>query len=99
MLSTKLKTHEVSQFFLKNLLNFIQPCANSIFNIDNPYGIKPLTRLRLGLSHLHDHKFRYSFKDTLNRLCYYGNDAETTTHFFLHYPSFHTPRQTLLNNE
>ena len=30
----------------KSLLNFIRPCANSIFNIHNPYGIKLLTRFR-----------------------------------------------------
>ena len=84
--------------FKKNLLNFIRPCANSIFNIHNPYGIKLLTRLRLGLSHLCDHKFRHCFQDTLNPLCDCGNDTETTTHFFLHCPSFHTSRQILLNN-
>ena len=27
-----------------------------------------------------------------------GNDTETITQFFPHCPSFHTPRQTLLNN-
>ena len=44
------------EIFKKNLLNFIRPCANSIFNIHDPYGIKLLTRLRLGLNHLRDHK-------------------------------------------
>ena len=84
--------------FKKNLLNFIRPCANSIFSIHKPYEIKLLIRWRLGLSHLHDHKFRHCFQDTLNPLCDCGNDTETTTYFFLHCPSFHTPRQTLLNN-
>ena len=84
--------------FKKNLLNFIRPCADSTFNIHNTNGIKLLTRLRLGLTHLHDHKFRHCFQDTLLPLCDCGNDAETTTQFFLHCPSFHTPRQTLLNN-
>ena len=84
--------------FKKNLLNFMRPCANSIFNIHNPYGIKLLTRLRLGLSHLRDHKFRHCFQDTLNPLCDCGNDTEITTRFFLHCPSFHILRQTLLNN-
>ena len=84
--------------FKKNLLNFIRPCANSIFNIHNPYGIKLLTRLQLCLSHPCDHKFRHCFQDTLNPLCDCGNDIETTTHFFLQCPSFHTPRQTLLSN-
>ena len=43
-----------------------------------------LTRLRLGLSHLHDYKFRHCFQDTLNSLCDYGNDTETKRYFFLH---------------
>ena len=70
----------------------MQPCANSIFNIHNPYGTKLLTRLRLSLSHLCDHKCRHRFQDTPNHLCDCGNDTETTAQFFLHYPSFHTPR-------
>ena len=32
-------------------------------------GIKYLTRLRLGLSHINDHKFRHNFQDRLNSLC------------------------------
>ena len=31
-------------------------------------------------------------------MCDCGNDTETITHFFVRCPSFHTPRQTLLNN-
>ena len=97
-LDCKIRNSRSLSIFKKNLLNFIRPCANSIFNIHNPYGIKLLTRLRLGLSHLRDHKFRHCFQDTLNPLCDCGNDTETTTHFFIHCPSFHTPRHTLLNN-
>ena len=96
ILIVKLETREVSQF-LKNLLNLIRPCSNSIFNIHNPYRIKLLTRLRLGLSHLYDHKFGHCFQDTRNPLCDCSNDTETTTYFFLHCPSFQTPRQTLLS--
>ena len=32
-------------------------------------GIKFLTRLRLGLSHLNGHRFRHKFQDCLNSLC------------------------------
>ena len=84
--------------FKNNQLNYIRLCANRNFNIHNAYGIKLLTRLRLGLSHLRDHKFRHCFQDTLDSLCNCRNDTETTAHFFMHCPSFHTPRQTLLNN-
>ena len=84
--------------FKKDVLNFIRSCANSVFNINSPYGIKLSTRLQLGLSHIRDHKFRHCFQDTQNPLCDCGNDTETVTHFFLHCPSFHTSRQILLNN-
>ena len=43
--------------FKENFLNFIRPYANSIFDIHDSYGIKLLTRLRLGLSPLWDNKF------------------------------------------
>ena len=81
--------------FKKKLLNFIRPCANSIFDIHNPFGIKILTRLRLGLSLFHEHKFRHCFQDTLNPLCEWAKDIESTMHFFLYYTNFHIPRQTL----
>ena len=41
------------------------------------------TRLRLSFSHLHEHKFRHGFKDTLNPLCSCSIEAKTTTHYFL----------------
>ena len=44
--------------FKKNLLNFIRP-PNSC------KGVKYLTRLRLGLSHLRGHKFKHSFQTLL----------------------------------
>ena len=70
-----------------------------IFDIDihNPKGIKLITRLRLGLSHLREHKFKHSFQDTLNPLCNCGQDIESTAHFFLHCPFFINERHTLLS--
>ena len=43
------------------LLKFVRYIANSVFDIYNPDGLKLLTRLRLGLSHLRYHKFRHNF--------------------------------------
>ena len=57
---------------------------NSIYNIHDPVGIKYLTRLRLGFSHLNEHKFRHNFQDCLNPLCSCGLEVETTNHYFLH---------------
>ena len=80
--------------FKKKLLNFIRPCANSIFDIHNSLGIKLLTRLCLALIDLHEHKFRHCFQDTLNPLCEYGKDIESTIYFFLHCTNFLIPRET-----
>ena len=68
--------------FRKALLNVIRPSENKIFNIHDQVGIKLLTRLRLGLSHLLEHKFRHNFEDTLNLLCSCSNEAKTMLHFF-----------------
>ena len=68
------------------------------FKCHNPKGIKLLTILRLGLSHLREHKFKHSFQDTLNTLCSCGLDIETSSYCFLHCPLFHAEQSTLLNN-
>ena len=68
--------------FRKALLNVIRPTENKIFNICDQVGIRLLTRLRLGLSHLCNHKFRHNFEDTLNPLCSCSIEAETMLHFF-----------------
>ena len=47
-------------------------------------GIKYLTRLRLGQSHLNDHKFRHNLKDCLNPLYPESLEVESTIHYFLH---------------
>ena len=78
--------------FKRKLLNFIRPCANNIFDIQNPLGIKLLIR-RLGL---HEHKSRHCFQDTLNRSFECGKDFVSTMHFFLHCTNFLIPRQTLV---
>ena len=77
-------------------LKFVGPVANSVFEINNPYGLKLLTRLRLGLSHLRYHKFRHNFQDCINPICVCGLEIETTTHFLLHCSLFQSARQSLL---
>ena len=79
-------------------MEFIRPSPNSIFYIYNPYGIKLLTRLRLGLSHLNEHKFKHGFNDTINPICIFGGDIESINHFFLHRPKCCEARKTLFDN-
>ena len=81
--------------FKKELLKFIRPEPNSTYNINDTKGLKLLTRLRLGLSHLGDHKFRHNFQDCVSPMCYCGQDIETTTHFLLHCLNHHCARKTL----
>ena len=83
--------------FTKSILKFIRPSANSLFNCHNRKGIKFITRLRLGLSHLREHKFKDSFQDSLNPFCSCGLDIEPTAHFLLHCPTYIIERRTLLS--
>ena len=55
--------------FKKRLLSFIRPMLSSIYNIHNPLGVKYLTRLRIGFSHLKEHKFKRKFQDSIDPMC------------------------------
>ena len=62
----KIKNSENIEIFKKIILSFIRPSPNSTFNCHNPKGIKLLSQLRLGLSHLREYKCKHSFQDSLN---------------------------------
>ena len=83
--------------FKKELLKFIRPVPNSTYNINDSKGLTLLTRLRLGLNHLGDHKFRHNFQDCVSSMCSCDQDIETTTHFLLHCPNHHCARKTLFH--
>ena len=57
-LDPNLRNSNSISVFKEKILNFIQPSPNSVFDIRNPKGIKLITRLRLGLSHLREYKFK-----------------------------------------
>ena len=67
--------------FKSNILKFIRPSSNLFFDCHNPIKIKNIVRSRVGLSHLWEHKFKQSFKETLNAICNCGNDVESAIHF------------------
>ena len=73
---------ESHALFRKHLLGFVRAVANNIFNVHNAKGIKLLTRLRVGFSHLKEHKFRHNSQDAINPLGNCGNFVESTTHFY-----------------
>ena len=76
------------------ILKFIRPKPNRISSTQNFEGLKLLTRMRLGLSHLADHKFRHDSRDCLNPICSCGQEIETTSHFLLHGLNYHCTRKT-----
>ena len=83
--------------FKNALLRFIRPSSADVFNVNDPTGLKLLTRLRLNLSHLNEHKFNHNFNDTLNPLCSCSLEPESTTHYLLHCHFYSTHRKTLLD--
>ena len=84
--------------FRKSILNFIRPSASKVFDINHTIGIKLIIRLRLGFSHLLEHKFKYNLQDTLNTVCSWSLEVETTSHYFLHCHFFDALRATLMND-
>ena len=83
--------------FKSRLLRFVRPLENSVFACHNPIGIKYLTRIRLGFSHLRYHKFKHGFLDAIDPLCSCNTGIENTVHYFLHCSNFSTAQNTLLN--
>ena len=63
-----------------SLLKFVRPVVNSVFELNNPYGLKLLTRLRLGLSHLRYYKFRHNFQDCINLICVCSLEIDRSSH-------------------
>ena len=62
--------------FRKARLDFIRPTVDSTFGTNDVSGFKLLTRLRVGFSHLREHKFKRNFQNTLNPLCPCSLEAE-----------------------
>ena len=84
-----------SGFFKRVILILIRPEPNQVFDIESTEGLKFLTRIRFGLSHLADHKFRTNFQDCVNPICSCGQEIEASIHFLLHCSNYHFVRQPL----
>ena len=96
-LDSNIRNSEILNIFISKILKFIRPTTNSIFGCHNPIGVRLLTRVRLGLIHLREHKFKHGFQDTLNPLCSCGKEVETTFHFLLSCPKYSDERLSLLS--
>ena len=96
-LDLNIRNSESLNIFKKTILNFIRPSESTVFNCHNPKGVKLLTMLKWGLTHLREHKIKHSFQDSLNLICSCFNDIEMSAHYLLHCPNFSNERVHFLN--
>ena len=61
----------------KQMLNFIRTRQNSTFKLHNLIGIKLLTRLRVALTHLKEHKLKHNLRHSIGPWCSCGNSIES----------------------
>ena len=97
-LDIKIKSMTSYTAFKNALLSFIWPKHVDIFGIHNLVGMQLLTRLRLGSSHLNEHKFRHHFREFLNLQCECKLEPETTSNFLLRCHLFQVESTAFLND-
>ena len=79
-------------------MSFIRPKAKSFFDCNSSKGLKFVTRLCLGFSHLREQELKHSFQGSSNPLCSCSLDVESPIWYFLHYsPLFTIERNTFQN--
>ena len=86
ILSTEIRYSTSCQEFRKSL------------SIYHPFDVKLLVRLKLGFSHLREHKISQNFHDTLNPLCSCSFELETTSHYLFCGHNFSYARLALKND-
>ena len=84
--------------FRSTILKFIRSSPNRFYGCQNSMVIKLVTRLRLGLSHLRELKFKHNFQDILNPHCNRRMEVKPSTHFLPHCRSIINERCTLMSN-
>ena len=97
-LDASIRNSDSIGIFKSRLLSLICPSQSNVYNIFDPIGLKLLTRVRLGFSHLNEHKFRHNFQDCLNPLCLCSLEIEDTIHYLLHCQYFFEHRINLINS-
>ena len=86
--------------FLKHVLwHFLRFLLISYIGVDQPVGVKYLTRLRVGLRHLRAHKFKHNLQDITHPFCLCkGIDVECVEHYHLHFQIHASCRSVLFKN-
>ena len=97
-LDPNLRNSDTYGTFKNTILKFVRDSPNSAFKCHNPLEITLLTSLRLGLSHLREHKFKHSFQDLLNPFCKRAFEVKSASHFLLHCSIYNNYRSSLLSS-
>ena len=96
-LNRKIQKSATMLNFRNFLLKIDWPASKLVYNIHNSNALKLITRLRLGLSNLNEHKFNYNFKCYINSLCPCSLEVKSVLHFFLLCRYFTDFRKTLFH--
>ena len=83
-LDLQLSNEQSFKKFRNTLLKLGRPTPDLIYGIHHRVGLKLLTRLSSGLSHLNEHRFEQNFKNCINTLRTCSLEVESTKHFCLH---------------
>ena len=81
-LDSNIKSSSSLSLSKTNLNKFVRPKGNIFFSIRHRFGIKLLSKIRVCLSDLRDHRFNHNF-NCANPTCSCDFDDETSVHFFL----------------
>ena len=92
-----LRNSKSCNIFKNSLLKIGRAVPKPKFNIPKPLELTLVTRLRLGLSYLNEHRFNHNFEDCINPQCSCSLGIEPAAHFFLHCHNFVGIENTLLN--
>ena len=69
MLDSRIRDLSSEASFKRTIFNFFRPKLSPVFGVQNHKGVVFLNRLRVGFSHLNEHKFRHGLRDTLDPFC------------------------------
>ena len=98
-LDCHIKDMPSSASFKRAILKFFRPSQRFVFKCPDRLGVIYLTRLRVGFSHLNEHRFRHNFIDTTDPFCSCRTGAvEDTKHYLLHCPNYAMQRLLLFDD-
>ena len=98
-LDSRIKNLPSTATFKRAILDFIRPNPTPYFKTNRLLGFVFLTRLRVGFSHLREHKFRHGFLDIVDPICSCRTNAvENTEHYLLHCSNFTNQRTVLFDD-